>query len=329
MRRSRTHQIASDSKPIEIKPTHEAIIKYINTYQSLTVEQVAKLLDRTEKHVRDVMRELVAGGYLQKVHAYRNSQSGSTPGVFYLATQGIRFLEEQDIDVREHRARLSQNEKRKPVPSLHTLAVNDFIIEAKLLELDYPDIHLVEVRYEWEYRQSPILLTPLRIRNDTLREEAIRLKPDTWLYFRLGKTRERACFFLEVDLDTDNPKQMKRKIAAYRDLFKKYWDEGEKRYISQYERLFGFDVGAVGFPTTSDHNRDTLRELARNELKATKEPGWLCELFLFAAIPHQSDPKTGRELAALRVEGKYVYLYRIWYTPFGKEPQEPVSLLGE
>jgi len=295
----------------------------------LTVEQAWTLLGKWSlKYIRESMKELANNKYLQRVYAYRNSPSGSTPGIFYLANEGIRYLEEDDIEVFEHRARLSRNKQRKPKPSIHTLAVNDFLIAARLLEKDYPDLHLIEFRHEWEFKRSPIPVRPLRIRGDVLKEEAMHLCPDAWLYFRKGVRRKRVCVFLEVDLNTENARQIKRKIAAYRELVRKRWNKEEKRFVSVYETLFSDTAVLIAFPTTSERQRETLREWARSELKATKEPGWLCELFVFAAIPHKLDEKTGQPLDSLCIEHNHVYFDRIWYTPFGKAPKEPFSLLS-
>jgi hypothetical protein len=57
--------------------------------------------------------------------------------------------------------------------------------------------------------------------------------------------------------------------------------------------------------------------LARLELAATNEPGWLANLFLFTAIPENMGD----------IEPRQLFLDPVWYTP--SDGENPLSLLGE
>src|SRR5260370_24790739 len=117
-------------------------------------------------------------------------------GFFFQAEDGIRDIEGLGQEVREHRARLSLNKERKPRPSLHTMAVNDFLISAKRLEKAHEDIHIFDLRHEWEYKSEPVVVKPVRIVGDGLREETVSLSPDAHIDFRLGRDREQVFIFL-------------------------------------------------------------------------------------------------------------------------------------
>lgn len=312
------------NEPFEPKPPQEEILRAINTFQCLTVEQVGEYLERRSlTRIRELLAELVREEYIQRVYAYRNTPTGSTPGIFYLATKGIRYLESLGQEVREHRARLSFNRERKPKPSLHTLCVNDFLISARRLEKAREDIHIFDLRHEWEYKNEPIVVKPVRIVGDIMREETVSLSPDAYIDFRLGRGREQVCVFLEMDLDTENAKQIRRKIAAYVHFIKKYRD-AQGKYVSQYQTLYGTDAVSIIFPTTSEFHREALREYTRRELISSKEPDYIADLFLFTHLPQRVDPK-GKRREGLQVEPTRTFLEPVWYPPFGNTP---VSLLG-
>ena len=178
---------------------YEPILLAIHTYHFMTVEQVTRLLysSGSMKHVRSRLKDLADAEYLKKLYLPRATQSGSTPGVFTLARNGMNYLTALGVDGREY-FRPFENEEKSYLFLRHTLAINDFLITASLVSKAHEDIQLIEMRHDWMLKQTPIKVKPVRIIDEQVKEEAVSLVPDAWLDFRLGAKHEQVCIILEM-----------------------------------------------------------------------------------------------------------------------------------
>src|SRR6266566_3607959 len=180
----------------------------------MTVAQLVKSLGYSMNSlptVRTRLLHLEKKGYLASI-ILPTVRKGYFPKIFYLATGGLDILRKQGFDV-PHRYHATEQKEKQYLFLKHTLAVNDVLIAANLVEKKFPQITLYEFRHERELKRDPEKFTiTLYHETDSDTEQAAVWKqedfyfvPDGFLDFHIeqegGKTL-RAAILLELDRDT-------------------------------------------------------------------------------------------------------------------------------
>lgn len=219
------------------------------------------------------LRRLVAAGYVLVDYPAPPRKAGRAQGVYALDAKGRRYVSEAlELDV-PPRFRPSELTTRSWSFYAHTLAVNDVLIAAELLDRQRPDVTLVETRHDLVLKQ-----TPIRVRSGSNRV-AEALVPDGYMLFRTqaGARRRRFPICLEMDMGTQGPATWRGKIRRYAAAF-----AGPLAEAFGVTRATIAIVALAGAP-----RRDRLREWTAAEL-ATAGAEDIATRFLFTA----HDPAT-------------------------------------
>src|ERR1700693_1128056 len=128
-------------KPFEVKPVDFEILKLVKAYHFVTVNQLLRLRGLSNNSLsteQPRLKKLADNKYLDRRHLPHTS-TGNTMYVYSLSTKGLNYLKETGlIDSSRYRRDIIINVK---YPHLdHALALNDFLIAARLLEKTVPSI---------------------------------------------------------------------------------------------------------------------------------------------------------------------------------------------
>ncbi len=180
----------------------------LNELRQATAPQLADWLGLNVDYVKQIMARLKGKpresiGFVHVLNADNRSYQarGSMPPVYTLSVWGREYLRGQEMLVH---ARYKQSEL---VAKPHTLAVNQVLTKARLLEREHPRIVLSDFRHESWFLQHP-LKVPIT------QAQTLNLSPDLWLDFR-GRTSGRSCFLVEVNLREVTEKVWREKVRAY------------------------------------------------------------------------------------------------------------------
>ena len=113
----------------------------------LTVKQIQQRFafsPTVTNYVRQQVTALEKKGYFLHTFLSRNSQAGRSPSVFTPSSEGYKYLETLGREV-PLRFRPSEAKEVSQDFLEHTLAVNDFLIAAALLEKQAPRTRLVRI----------------------------------------------------------------------------------------------------------------------------------------------------------------------------------------
>ena len=102
----------------------------------------------------------------------------------------------------------------------HALALNDFLIAARLVERSVPSISLVDMRHDLDLKKTPVKVTvERRLPYGDRIDEKVTVIPDGWLDFRQRiegqEKRKRRCIVVELDRGTTSIAPFKEKFRAY------------------------------------------------------------------------------------------------------------------
>jgi len=294
-------QTVKKHEPFLVNAKDDTILKAVYFYRGLTAEQVAWLVFKLSSisYARERLAKLAAYTYLHRYHY--PVLSGFSPWVYELGTLGIKYLrlqEECDIS----RFRRVEDEERGHGNVKHLLALNDLLIAGE--KLSRPSIVLARRVHDWMFRQEPLKVP--------VGKEEIAVIPDGLLEFRI-RTQSTYSYPLWIELDRGSEwgKNIKDKLTA---LITVVNEVG-------YKDLFGTEYITVAFVTLGDaKRRDLLRSYVRERLTAMNLLD-LSDMFLFATLSYESDPKT----KAKWLDPYKTFLSPIWVTA-GSSPL-PVSLL--
>jgi hypothetical protein len=274
-------------EPLTLSGSDEQVIRAIHAYHFLTVEQICRLLysPGSLSHARVQLKRLADVGFLQRFRA-PTAKAGNTPFIYTLARRGMQYLTTTGI-TEFSRFRPSENIELSYLFLSHTLAVNNIIIAAKLVERIAPQIQLVHFRHERALRQAPIEVV-------TATGEKQRVIPDGWLDFRTPT--HRTAVILELDRGTEQQRAFRRKLQGLIACAQ-----------GPYQAFFETSSMTIAFLTTSGEDRCTLiRKWCEEELKEESQRE-LAEIFLFLTITRE-----GKDL------DPRVFLSPMWQQPFEK-----------
>ncbi len=276
-------------RSLQITPSDFAIVLAVYTYQFLTVEQVLRLLYKpgSLQYVRVRLKQLADAGFLHRLRQPRPT-AGNTPFVYTLARRGINSLSAAGY-AEFARFRPAEQQAHSWLFLDHTLAVNDVLIAAALVQRAVPDIVLADMRHERLLRHTPVRVT-------TDRGETIGIVPDGWLTFHL-RGQAQMSIVLELDRGTVEQRPFQRKIR------------GLLAYAAgPYQQFFGTTSITVAIATTAGKERmERLRGWCEQVLRDVQREQE-ADLFFLTQLPEGTlDPQT-------------LYLAPIWWQPFAQVP---------
>jgi Replication-relaxation len=171
------------------------ILSEMPVYHELTAEQLTRILGYSYRYMQDECKELTSLNMLQSVPVEkkpRDARVGNLPYVYVLGSAGRQYLLSEGGHVVWPRWR--PEEERERAGYLHTLALNDVLINARTLQKEHPGFVLENFVHERVFRSKPIrVTTPERARPENLR-------PDLWLDMRDYNTHTRYVYSVEVNL---------------------------------------------------------------------------------------------------------------------------------
>jgi len=311
---SRNH--SPKNKAFIPKPHHERILAALYAYHFLTVEQVTRLFYSRGSltTARSLLHTLAMEKYILFLYLPRPPPTGSLPKIYTLARRGINYLKAQGLDV-PTRFHPSEQEEKSYLFLRHTLAVNDVLLAATILEKQYPAITLYGFLHERVLkRREPVkvsfeLLTSegkqVRDKDDKPILETMRLIPDAFLDFRIEQPdmdkTYRYCVLLELDRATIEEKNFRKKVRGLLAFIKS----------GQSTKHFGAKLPTIAFVNAVGgiKRREQMRKWTEAELKRSKEPHFWTQLFMFTNLP---------EVEAIDPES--LFLSPVWYMPFKSKP---------
>jgi hypothetical protein len=185
------------------------ILSEMPIYHELTAEQLTRILVYSYRYMQDECKKLSSLNVLQSVPVEkkpRDARVGNLPYVYVLGTEGRQYLFSEGHIVRP---RWRPEEEKDRAGYLHTLALNDVLINARTLEKEHPSVVLENFVHERVFRSKPIRVTsPERIAPENLR-------PDLWLDIKDYSTRKRYVYSVEVNLTHLDRKRFIKKIRLY------------------------------------------------------------------------------------------------------------------
>jgi hypothetical protein len=226
----KTHPIPLPGKNVtDLGVLEERILIAINTLGQATVNQIADWLGYNKYHIGRTLKPLKSlipregqrQSFVIPLRANtRNYQTkGSVPVVYTLGALGRGFLKRKTISIPD-RFKLSEL-SGKP----HTLAVNDFLIAARLLSRKTPWLALAQYKHEQTLKAHPLYV-------EVSKRQTIGIAPDLWLDFHTFP-KNRFCFAVEINLTEVTEKVWREKIRGY------------VYCIDEYEKRFGTDILVV------------------------------------------------------------------------------------
>lgn len=282
---------ARGALPISVNARDDTILRAIATYFFLTVEQIVRLFYRhgSLPYVRVRLKRLADAGFLARLRL-PSPGPGNTPWVYTLGRRGIAYLADAGEEDVAGRFRASETQERSYLFLSHTLAVNDVLIAATLLERAMPGVRLAQMRHERALRHEPVRVT-------TPEDEHLAVVPDGWLDFHIRQVA-RACVVLELDRGTVEQKACKRKLRAL------------LAYASgPYQEAFGTESITVAIATTAGEERArhllSWCEQVLRERHVERE----ADLFLVTALPSREAP-----------DPTWLFLSPVWWQPFADAP---------
>jgi len=220
-----TSLYAPDLSPTKRLPSG-ALFKFlvsINELGRATVPQLADWLGLNVDYARQMLMLLKpkkdgTGGFISvlPVTSRKYQRRGSVPPVYTLNARGREYMRLQGLSVPR---RFKASER---VCKPHTLAVNQVLTLARVLERQNPWVKLAAFRHEQYLIERPMWI-PLT------KTQTVGLSPDLWLDFR-GTTSGRFTFCVEVNLTEVTEKVWRNKIRAY------------LHCLPVYKRMFGTAV---------------------------------------------------------------------------------------
>ncbi len=302
-------QQVEQKQDFTIKPHHTRILTAIFRHHIMTAEQVTRLLysHGSLADVRKLLRALEKADYLTVRYLHRTTPFGSLPKLYTLDLNGFNYLKKQGHDMPPRFRRFDDKESASTFLP-HTLAVNDVLIAAETVQKAFPAISLYGYKHELDLKREKAIVVIIEKKTDAgkVEKETIKVIPDLFMDFRIQQPERekpyRCCMFIEIDLNTEGQRKIRQKVRAFLEFVKS----------GECLQRFGTKNPTVGFMNFDggEKRREELQKWAEAELKATKEPHFWTDMFVFTAAPEKPTVVRGEEL----------YLSPVWYTPFSDKP---------
>ncbi|MBT4482603.1 MAG: hypothetical protein HOC71_02885 [Candidatus Latescibacteria bacterium] len=235
-----------NKKQILLNEKHVKALTLLNEYNRLPSKDIADLGDFSDlRRCQEISKELAEAEppYLKRV-AFRplNAVVGKQFYVYMLAPKGARLLSRE----LKYKVNTPKSPSASNLQLEHTLEVNNFRIILEKACDKHPFLRLIDCIPEYKGKMGDNKI-PIRLTQETVKIKYKYAKPVTFipdLIFALAKDDMKALFFVEIDLDSENPQRLEDKIRAYDAYFD---NKGFKKYSLKYNYEFkGFRLLFVG-----------------------------------------------------------------------------------
>jgi hypothetical protein len=258
------------------RPEHK-ILAVVASFHYLSALQVTSLLfaDTSLKYVRESLKELYQGQYLQRVYLPRITPQGSSLAIYCLDKKGLAYLRKVGL-APGGRLHTKEEAEREWLFLEHTLAANHLIIHCHNLGKSDPASQLVRFVSERELKRQPGSVR--------LAGRKVAVIPDGWVHVSKqwpGSTAPNHYYIAwELDRGTIRQAAFRRKIRALVTWI-------QHGYVEQ----FGVEGLTVAFVTTVSPRRlEQMVSWTAAELDQLKARDY-ADLFLFSHLePKQTTP---------------------------------------
>jgi hypothetical protein len=276
------------------------ILKLIAEYHFLTVSQVTRLRYSSGSGTtcQDRLKGLFHAGVLDRVQL-PHVGTGNTQYLYTLSTKGQKELQELGI-ASFSRFRPSDTHTLKLPHLQHLISLNDFLIAARLLCREHPDITLVSVKHDLDMKREPMRVT--------LDRQVFTIVPDGFLNFRLSIAGRLYAMPIWLELDRGTTwgntltLKLQKIISAIQTL--------------AFQELFGVSSVTVAIGTTDKKRVDLMRSFIQTELQRL-------------GVTHLSPVFLVTSLADGLLDPKEIFLSPLWYTPDTTAPLPLLDLSEE
>jgi hypothetical protein len=227
------------------------ILEYVSQCYCLTAEMLSRLLGYSYRYVQLGCRLLTEQGMLEAHHARKQTRFGVAPYVYSIGERGHNRLKQAGHPV-PTRYRSLYERLHEGDPLAHTLAVNEFLINALILERTDPNI-TVSFVHELDLNANPLII-PLPDE-----KKPVRLSADLWLKIEFANPPDQYCFLVEVYLSKLSKNRWQKKVRAYLNSFAVY---RERFGTTQLDGICVTEQNKLEFPRI-DLSRLTPREEQR------------------------------------------------------------------
>jgi hypothetical protein len=288
----------TQANSLVISRMHDAILRDIYTFHYLSLDQVMRLRGyhpASASNCRKLLKQLTDVGFLDSPKLPR-AYLGNPPYVYTLGRSGLNYLKDQGYDIE---FRFRPNEHAQPSYSWlnHTMALNDFLICASLLEKSEPSIVLETLFHEWIIKRRFFTHVEVKTKTETgSTKEKVGVIPDGFLNFRFLDNTHMPIIF-EMDLSQESKWKIKQNLQA-RILYVK----------GPYQKLFDTTHATVAYAVAGGdtHRRDMLLDYCEQVLNETFTKD-MADTFLFCALPPGL------------LDPRQIFLSPLWHHPFDFE----------
>lgn len=191
---------------VSLSPQDVRILQALSRYHILSAEQVCRLFYRagSKTYVQTKLKHFTDMGLCQRLFLPRMARSGSSPFCYTLGRQGLNYLRSEGIEV-DHRYRPCEKRENGFLFLSHTLAINDVLISAELLERRVDGIRVETMLHERVLKREPTC-----VQDGDGKTVVI---PDGWVDLRIAGVQQ-ICLALEVDMGSEEQKKFRRKVRA-------------------------------------------------------------------------------------------------------------------
>jgi hypothetical protein len=239
--------------------TDYKMLQIIAEYRIMTSPQLAALLSRSKKGVRDRIGKLIAEGLLEEANRGRGQHRGRPERVVFLSKSAVTILREQGFI-------------ESQVPTSYLIG-KKFRCQSHQLLLNWVRIHLNHIgtvapglKIRFLAHNSPFIpkeFSSVPVQGKT--GELIRFEPDATFSLYDSNQGKTLLFFLEVDLSTETLASPKRILTDVRQKILNYGICFDTQVYKRYERLWKCQLNGFRllFLTDTSVQMSTLCSLAR------------------------------------------------------------------
>jgi Replication-relaxation len=282
------------------KKLNDILLEGFYVYHLLTPEQISRLLysPGNVNAVTIYLRDLLKYEYVYRFKM--PTSQGVRPFIYTLAKEGRKYISEDEELDKDVFYIPDGQEQKNYLRLMHFLELNDFLIDAKLLEKKRSDIELFDMQHDVLLQKEPVLAR-------TSEGEKIKVTPDGILEFRVtdeNLKRKRVTVWVELDRGWHSIRKFKKKIREILTIHETGVD---------LER-FGTSRIIYAFPTTAGEKRvEKMRMWTRQEIGSVDKGSWINRMFCFAAVPALNDHT--------KVDVETLFCSPVWSMPYGENDE--------
>jgi hypothetical protein len=229
------------------------------------------------------------------------TSEGKRPFIYTLAKEGRKYISNGEGLDKDIYYIPDGQEQRNYMRLMHFLELNDFLIDAKLLERKRNDIELFDMQHDVLLQKEPVIAR-------TSEGERIKVTPDGILEFRVNigeLKKKRICIWVELDRGWHSIRSFKEKIRALIAIHESGVD---------LERFRTSRI-TYAFPTTAGESRvEKMRMWTRQELGDVDKNSWENRMFCFAAVPALNEHA--------KIDVETLFCSPVWSMPYSENDEK-------